>query len=690
MTSTEALSCTVVLLPIFLLLPFCVPLDTITPENPLRDGDVLISDSKTFALGFFSPGNSSCRYVGIWYNQVSEQTIVWVANRDNCINNTSGVLAINGDQGGLFIYANNQTTTPLWSANVSAPLPRNSMAKLLDVGNLVLLESNTTQMLLWKSFDYPTNVLLPFMKIGLNRRSGLVWSLTSWKSTDDPGTGNCWYGIDPTGYPQLFLNKSGAPRWRGGSWTGHAWSGIPEMNLNFIFNFSFLNNQDEISLQNGILNSSIFSIMRVDESCTVRRSTWNNQDRQWVEFWSVPSADCDYGKCGPNGNCDPSNVNNFACECFPGYEPESPRDWDLRDGSGGCVRKQGNRTCGTGEGFVKLESIKVPNTRKARVNMSLSLQECNQQCLGNCSCTAYASADVNGGGIGCLSWYEDLVDSRTFSNAGQDLYIRVDAITLAEYAKKSNNSLSRKGKLGISLASVIVLFLMVFLMFWIARKRREAKEWERSSLFRDTTSSPYRKDLPGERELEESKTSSDLPFFHLNIIAEATDNFSLSNKLGKGGFGTVYKGMLFDGREIAVKRLSKYSGQGTEEFKNEIMLIAKLQHRNLVRILGYCVQGDEKMIIYEYLPNRSLDTIIFDETKKKLLDWRKRKDIICGVARGMLYLHQDSRLRIIHRDLKTGNILLDASMNPKIADFGMARIFGVDQIEANTSRVVGT
>ncbi|KAL0659598.1 hypothetical protein Bca4012_080183 [Brassica carinata] len=173
-------------------------------------------------------------------------------------------------------------------------------------------------------------------------------------------------------------------------------------------------------------------------------------------------------------------------------------------------------------------------------------------------------------------------------------------------------------------------------------------------------------------------------------IQTATNDFAESNKIGQGGFGEVYKGTLSDGTEVAVKRLSKSSGQGDAEFKNEVILVAKLLHRNLVRLLGFCLEGEERVLVYEYVPNESLDYFIFDPVKQCQLDWSRRYKIISGIARGILYLHQDSRLTIIHRDLKASNVLLDADMNPKIADFGMARIFGMNQTEENTSRIVGT
>ncbi|XP_070662134.1 cysteine-rich receptor-like protein kinase 10 isoform X3 [Malus domestica] len=178
--------------------------------------------------------------------------------------------------------------------------------------------------------------------------------------------------------------------------------------------------------------------------------------------------------------------------------------------------------------------------------------------------------------------------------------------------------------------------------------------------------------------------------FDFATIQAATSNFSDDHKLGEGGFGQVYKGILSNGQEVAVKRLSMNSDQGAEEFKNEMVLVAKLQHRNLVRLLGFCLEGEEKILVYEYVPNKSLDHFLFDPEKQGQLDWSRRYKIISGIARGIMYLHEDSRLRIIHRDLKASNILLDGEMHPKISDFGMARIFGVDQTQANTNRIVGT
>ncbi|PSS04737.1 Receptor-like serine/threonine-protein kinase [Actinidia chinensis var. chinensis] len=179
--------------------------------------------------------------------------------------------------------------------------------------------------------------------------------------------------------------------------------------------------------------------------------------------------------------------------------------------------------------------------------------------------------------------------------------------------------------------------------------------------------------------------------FDMNVISAATNNFATDCKIGQGGFGPVYKGELPTGEHIAVKRLSRSSRQGLEEFENESSVIARLQHRNLVKLIGCCVHGDERMLIYEYLQNKSLDKFIFEEGRKRLLLWAKRFDIILGIAKGLAYLHDGSRLIVVHRDLKASNILLDREMMPKISDFGLAKILeGGDESQETTRRLIGT
>ncbi|KAL4366794.1 hypothetical protein GQ457_05G029970 [Hibiscus cannabinus] len=266
--------------------------------------------------------------------------------------------------------------------------------------------------------------------------------------------------------------------------------------------------------------------------------------------------------------------------------------------------------CGNGEGFIKFPHAKVPDTSgvPAFVDMSVGLKECEEKCLRNCSCMAYASAnsDTNGG-VGCLTWHGDLVDTRAYTNTGQDLYVRVDKTELARYTKKG--LLQKKGVLaGFIVSSALVfLILVTFFRRWAQRQRRGVLMAERSRKGKNIIDFKTFEDTLGEKELDESTGNGDLPYFDLSTIAAATNNFSSDNKLGQGGFGPVYKCVLLNGKEIAVKRLSKNSGQGVQEFKNEIVLIAKLQHRNLVRMLGYCIEGEEKMLIYEFLPNKSLD-----------------------------------------------------------------------------------
>ncbi|KAK8646246.1 hypothetical protein V6N13_120039 [Hibiscus sabdariffa] len=522
-------------------------LDVITPQYSLRDGEVVISRGNTFALGFFSPGNSRYRYVGIWFYQVPQKTVVWVANRENPINDTSGTLSISS-QGNLVLYHENQTIL-VWSTNSSVSHPKNPTARLLDSGNLVLAQNDAPY---WQSFDDPTNAGLPSRKLGLNLTTGLNRILTSWKSPDDPGIGNFTYMIDPTGFPQLLLYKGSVKFWRGGSWTGgRRWVGVPEMIRNRFFNINFTYSDEEVSEMVEVKNSSVISILIANETGLVQRFIWSGQEQRWITYWSAPKEECDYyGHCGPNSNCDQTQVNKLDCSCLPGFEPKSAEAWWLRDWSGGCGRKPNASICGDGEGFVKVGGVKIPDTAVANADMSLGLKQCRHKCLRNCSCTAYANAFAErDGGTGCLTWYGDLMDIKTYSDAGQDLYVRVDAVHLAKYRK--NGKVSKKQMAAILVVSVAAMLSIFAFAYYLARRIRRGRTRGSSHSF-TTSSMRFEASLNG--------TNAELPSFNLATMAASTNNFSSDNRLGQGGFGTVYKVWEFWRNEQAMEIIDSSLG----------------------------------------------------------------------------------------------------------------------------------
>ncbi|KAL4597325.1 hypothetical protein ACB092_12G224100 [Castanea dentata] len=510
-------------------------LDSITPSQRLSDGDTIMSREGNFVLGFFSPGSSKNRYVGIWYKSIPVQTVVWVANRVHPINDTSGILMINST-GNLNVIQNNSV---VWSASTLKEA-QSPLLQLLDTGNLVVTDGNSEDYL-WQSFDYPSDTMLSGMKYGWDLKRGLNRRLIAWKNWDDPSPGNFILEMTHHNYPEAYLWQGSTIYFRSGPWNGYRFSGLPGLKPNPVFAFKFVFNQDEAYFI-CTLKQSLHARSLVNQTNSMfQRFTWTEQG--WKLHAYLPMDFCDtYALCGAYARC---LVTDFpVCQCLNGFKPKSQQRWDSMDWSQGCVRNK-RLSCEekSTHGFLKFSGLKLPDTTHSWLNTKMNLKECRAECLNNCSCMAYTNSDIREG-AGCAIWFGDLVDIKQFPTGGQDLYIRMHPSELGE------------------------------------RKKEDV----------------------------------DVPLFNFTTVATATNKFSPANVIGAGGFGPVYKGRLCNGQDIAVKRLSKNSRQGLEEFKTEVVLIAKLQHKNLAKLLGYCVEGDEKILIYEYMPNKSLDCFIFAAT----------------------------------------------------------------------------
>eukprot|EP01018_Ginkgo_biloba_P010320 Gb_18715 [translate_table: standard] len=239
---------------------------------------------------------------------------------------------------------------------------------------------------------------------------------------------------------------------------------------------------------------------------------------------------------------------------------------------------------------------------------------------------------------------------------------------------KNSNKRSRTATIGIVLGVIsgLGVVLCFSFMLWKKMKRRKSK----------FSSADEDEDL--------KNLSARANTFSLTELKIATNNFNIENKIGEGGFGAVYKGILPDGNLVAVKKLSSRSNQGKREFLNEVATISSVQHRNLVKLHGCCVEEEERLLVYEYLENNSLGRALFGSYQSRLeLDWPVRYNICLEVARGLAYLHEESRIKIVHRDIKPNNILLDQYLSPKIADFGLAKLYEADKTHIST-RVAGT
>ncbi|XP_058071203.1 G-type lectin S-receptor-like serine/threonine-protein kinase At2g19130 [Magnolia sinica] len=369
--------------------------DTITQDQLLPDRKTLISAGEVFELGFFSPGKSKSRYVVIWYKKVTKQSVVWVANRKNLVSHSSGVLTINNNNGNLMILdeiVGNFMVTSDSATNQTS-------ARLLDSGNLILIEGNSTNdegQVIWQSIDYPTDTYLPGMKLGVNRTSGRKWLLASWTSEDDSAPGDFTFVIDSNGLAQFFIQRVRQNYWTSGTLNGEIFSLVPEMRTNYLLNCSYVSNADGTYFIYPLYYKTIISILVMDVSGQICEGT----------------------------------VLSF-CKCLHRFEPYSRRNWDAGDKSKGCVRRI-ELKCGSQDGFLRLSDMMFSGNPRLLKNSSLSLEYCKIECRRKCYCIAYASAHDNR--TGCSFWDGELMNlgkiSANISRNVPDLYVRLAASEL--------------------------------------------------------------------------------------------------------------------------------------------------------------------------------------------------------------------------------------------------------------------
>ncbi|KAK9152116.1 hypothetical protein Syun_010425 [Stephania yunnanensis] len=429
-------------------LPWCITLsftptistsaaaDTLFAGQSLTANQTLVSKGYKFELGFFTPGNSQKYYIGIWFKQVQKKkTVIWVANRNKPItSNDSSSSELKLLENGHLVLLIMRPKLPIWSTESTPSRTMNDTtvkAVIGDDGNLVISSSSNGN-IIWQSFDHPTNAPLPGVKFkydGLTKKSVKI---TSWKNSEDPSDGIYSIALAPDKSFNLIWNNS-KKFYSSGPWNGRFFSNVPEMEvgLGLMSYFRFM------SYKNGsydftfvLLNQSLPFYNFVDSTGQEKAMVWSPETQDWTVIWSKPMFHCQvYGVCGAFGVCSENNIPSI-CQCLSGFEQRYPKDWNLLDYSGGCVRRT-SLQCGNEDSFLKMSNMGLPQISSQSTNALAvdNAEKCKLVCLQNCSCSAYAY-DTNSistrGSIQCLLWYGNLMNiEQLVVDKGNDLYIKL-------------------------------------------------------------------------------------------------------------------------------------------------------------------------------------------------------------------------------------------------------------------------
>ncbi|XP_009601045.2 G-type lectin S-receptor-like serine/threonine-protein kinase LECRK1 [Nicotiana tomentosiformis] len=629
---------------------------------PNRNPSSWLSSSGHFAFGFYSIGDGF--QVGIWF----EKTVVWTASRDDPPVHSDGYLEFT-KEGKLILW-----TKQNMKVIAESPKPVTS-ASMLDSGNFVIY--NKTDVV-WESFDYPTDTLL----VGQRLISG--HSLVSSVSEIDHSIGRFYLSMQADGnlvaYPTNYINRPEASYW---AFMLQSRGEFGEVDSVFVSltprGQLFRNASNDFGFQvNEIANSST----RTPNKTVIYRATldpdgifrlythsFEGRDESSLEInWSSLENQCQArGFCGVNSYCTARNGSSTgACSCLPGFLYVN-HEMKFQGCYRGFVYEE---SCGSSNSTVlaynltMIQHLKLGGYPFSQV--SIVEQDCRKSCLEDCTCwaTQYVNGVCSKFKLPLIYSTLDPTDQSVKAFVKQSYNIsQIAGHTVPNPGKAGNRNKSRKEIiliLSLALGSVAFLLTVVAICSYLFYRSNEGQ-------YQKLLENPY---LGPNEEFT-------LRSFSYSELEKATEHFK--EEIRHGSFGNLYKGILSEGnRTIAVKRLEKMGDEAEREFKAEMTAIGQARHKNLVHLLGFCLEGSEKILVYEYTSNGSLADILFNSETRP--SWEQRMRLALDISRGILYLHEECETCIIHCNIKPHNILVDDLWTAKISDFGLAKFLVPNQV----------
>ncbi|KAL5220912.1 hypothetical protein ABZP36_025625 [Zizania latifolia] len=597
------------------LLAVAASTDTILPGEGISGNQTLVSKNGEFELGFFSPGSGIHYFLGVRLRKLGENSpTFWIGDRIAVTVTDLPGVALELFSDSLYIK---EAGVSLWWSTVSGNGSSSgaAVAVLLDTGDLVVRDKGNFSQVLWRSFDCPGDSLLPGGRLGLDAATGTNVSLT-FQSFSHNGT----LRIDASRRNGFVLTTDGLDN-RGAF---PDWMMTSQDNGNSLV----LNHSDAP-------NSTEFLQLYLGQVSLMR---WSDSTAAWVALWTFPS-DCKNGSffCGDFGAC----TTGGKCQCVDGFTPSYPVEWGHGYFVTGCSRSlplscEANGQTEHDDSFAMVDKLQgLPYN--AQDEPVATAEDCRVACLNKCYCVAYSYES------GCKLWYHNLYN---LSSADRPPYSKI-------YLRLGSKLRSQRGLATRWIVLLVVGSLVVT-----------------SAILAVVLLCRYRRDLFASSKFE---VEGSLIVYTYAQLKKATENFS--DKLGEGGFGSVFRGTLPGSKTVVAVKNLKVLGQAEKQFRTEVQTVGMIRHTNLVRLFGFCVKGNRRLLVYEYMSNGSLDAHIFSGNSG-LLSWHVRYQVALGIARGLAYLHEECEDCIIHCDIKPENILLDAEFCPKIADFGMAKLLG--------------